>query len=332
MVNSGVRFVRALEILAERQRNLHFQRVLQSVVYDMVHNGASFSQAMAKYPRIFAPEEVKMVLSGEMTGRLEETLESIADQIQKNIQLSLRIRSALMYPITVIIAIVLAAFVIMILVVPKFMILFSEFPNAELPIATRILIGTSSFLREAWWFLLTLGIASVFVFRNWKQSERGRKKWDGFLLKMPLFRGIVRNIQTVRISSNFSTLIQSGIPITKALQLLSEIIPNSVIGRAILNVKEKIIHGKKIHAAFSEEPAFDPILGEIIEIGEKSGRLSEILEKTASQYQNEVDAQLKNLTTLIEPLVIVLVGGAIVFMALAIMTPIFRLQELFMNT
>jgi type II secretory pathway component PulF len=330
LINSGVHFTRALELLAHRQRNIRFQRILNSIQYDMMQNGMSFSRAMSKYPKVFDTSEIKMIFSGEVSGRIENTLESVAKQIKKNIEMHLRIRSALMYPSTVMIAIILAAIIVMTFVVPKFETLFSEFSDSSLPFATRALMKSSTFFQQYWWFVLLLGGAMYFWFQNWKRSEQGEMSWDRFLLRMPLLRGLVNNIQTVGIASNFSTLLQSGIPVIKALHLLGDIIPNRVIGKEIDEITQKAIHGKKLHESFSESTVLEPILGEVLEIGEKSGRISEILKKTAAQYEIEIDAQLKNISTLIEPLIVVLVGGAVVFMALAIMTPIFRLQELFM--
>lgn len=330
LVNSGVRFTRALELLAERQRNVRFQRVLDSAHYDMVQNGTSFSKAMSKYPTVFDNSEIKMVMSGEMAGKIEETLESIAKQIKKNIEIHLRVRSALMYPLTVIIAIIIAAIVVMTFVVPKFMVLFSEFSESTLPFATRVLMGSSYFFQHYWWFVLTLGGALYFWFKNWKKSEQGELSWHRLLLRLPLLKNLINNIQTVRVASNFATLLHSGIPVVKALHLLGEIMPNRIVGQEISVIAEKAIQGKKLHESFSESTMLEPILGEVLEIGEKSGRISEILQKTAAQYEIEVDTQLKNISTLIEPLIIIIVGGAVVFMAMAIMTPIFRLQELFM--
>ncbi|MCF7917423.1 type II secretion system F family protein [Candidatus Gracilibacteria bacterium] len=329
LVNSGVRFVRALEILAERQRNIRFQRVLNSIVYDMIQNGESFSRSMGKYPDVFSSSEIKMILSGEMAGKIEETLESIAKQIKKNIEIQIRLRSALTYPATVVFSIIMAAIIIMIFVVPKFIVLFSEFPSAELPFATRVLIGSSWFLQHYWWFLLTVVVAIGILFRNWKRTESGILTWHRFILRIPFFHSMINNIQTVQIASNFATLMQSGIPVVKALQLLSEIIHNRIVGLEIFAISEKTIRGQALHKSFSESLVLDRILGEVLEIGEKSGRIPEILQKTASQYEIEVDAQLRNISTLIEPLIIIVVGGAVVFMAMAIMTPIFRLQELF---
>jgi MSHA biogenesis protein MshG len=224
-------------------------------------------------------------------------------------------------------AIVLAIIAVMFLVVPKFVFLFAEF-EGTLPLSTRILIGMSDFFRNYWWFVLLVVVGSVVLFRNWKSSGVGQRLWDEFTLQVPLFKALINDVQTVRITTNLAALIESSVPVPKALQILSEIMPNVVVKEAVAEIEQEVRTGKAIHQSFTDKAVFDPIIGEMIEIGEKGGRISETLKKVGAQYELEVDAQLKNLTTLMEPLVIVLVGSAVVFMAMAIMTPIFKLQEL----
>jgi type II secretory pathway component PulF len=269
-----------------------------------------------------------MVYSGEIAGKIDETLEAIAKQMQKNLELETQVRSALMYPATVLGAIVLAGIVIMIFVVPRFMSLFEEF-DAELPWATQIMITISEFMQIYWWLVLTVVAGGWMMFQNWRKSESGKHTWDGFLLQVPLFRGIVNNIQTIRVANNFGTLMHSGVPVTKALHILSQIMPNAVIRDAVFSVEQNVKKGHPINECFKAEPVFDPVIGEVVEVGEQSGSIPEVLEKTGMQYELEVESQLKNLTSLIEPVIIIVVGSAVVFMAMAIMSPIFKMQEMF---
>ncbi len=328
LVKSGVRLTRSIQMLSERSRNLRFKRVLATIVHDIESGGLSFSAALQKYPNVFKNSEIKMIYSGEISGKVEETLSSIARQLQKDLELKIRVRSALVYPATVLTAIFVAGVVVMIFVVPKFQVLFTDL-GGELPLATKILIGSSDFLVNFWWAFFTLILGGALIFRNWVNSPKGKLRWDMFLLEIPIFSTLIQNIQVVRISNNFSTLLHSGVPMLKALQILSDIMPNAVIRDTLFEIKTEVQKGVALHKSFSSKPILDPILGEIIEIGEKSGHVNEILEKTGAQYEMEVDEQLKNLTTMLEPLIIVLVGGAVVFMAMAIMTPIFKIQDLF---
>ncbi len=330
LVNSGVGFTQALKMLGDRTRNIRLSRICNTMVYDMDRNGRSFSEAMGKYPNIFAKAEIKMIYSGELTGKIESTLDSVATQLQKSINLELKIKNALIYPITVFIAIILAAFVVMVFIVPKFMDLFSQF-GSDLPWATKVLVGTSNFFQHFWWAVAVLMVMGWMTFQSWKKTPDGQRSWDGYLLKMPLIKELVNNIQTVRIANNFATLMLAGIPLNKALRVLGDIIPNAVVSDAIFAIEMKIRKGKALHEAFAQESAIDPVVAEILEVGERTGHIDDVLKKLGTQYEMEVESQLKNLTTMIEPIIIIVVGLAVVFIAMAIMLPIFQLQELFTN-
>lgn len=325
---SGVQFTRALQMLSKRTTNLRLSRVLDTICYDMEQNGMSFSKSLAKHPRVFNPSEVKMIYSGELTGKIENTLQSIATQMQKNLELQMRIRSALMYPITVVAAVILATVVVMIFIVPRLTSLFAE-AGATLPLATQVLIFMSDFTRQFWWLLLAGAVGIGFAFRNWLNTEEGKLRFDRWVIQAPLISGMVNNIQTVRICQNFATLMRSGIPLNKALIVLSDIMPNRQIGQAIASIEIDLRSGMKLHKAFAAQKILDPVLPEIIEVGETTGAIAEVLQKLGDQYEFEVDAQLKNLSKVIEPIIIVVVGVAVVFMILAVLTPIFQMQEIF---
>lgn len=325
---SGVQFTRALEMLSRRTSNLRLSRVLATVSHDMEQSGLSFSKALGKHPRVFTNSEVKMIYSGELTGKIDHTLDSIASQMQKNLELQMRIRSALMYPLTVIIAVILASVVVMIFIVPRLTSLFAE-AGAALPLSTQVLIFMSDVTRQFWWLILAGAVAGYFWFQSWLRTDSGRRQFDYWVLQAPLISNLVSNIQTVRIAQNFSTLMKSGIPLNKALLVLSEIIPNRVIGEAVGNIEFDIRGGSRLHEAFAKQPELDPVLPEILEVGETTGSIAEVLTKLGDQYEFEVDAQLKNLSKLIEPIIIIVVGVAVIFMILAVLTPIFQMQEIF---
>ncbi len=328
LVKSGISFTRAVEILGQRSKNKRLSRILATIVYDMQVGGRAFSTAMGKYPSVFTDSEQKMIYSGEIAGKMEETLESISNQISKNIKLESSVKSAMMYPMTVIVAIILAAAVVLIFVVPQFTSLFEQF-DTDLPATTQALVDASDFLKRRWWLVLTLLVGGWMLFTNWRRGP-GRETWAGWLLQMPLISPIVNNIQTVRIANNFSALMKSGIPVNKALHILAEIMPNAMVANAIFRIEQRVLMGQSIAQSFKSETDYiDDIIPEVIEIGEKTGRIPEVLSRTGAQYEQAVDEQLKNITTIIEPLIIILMGASVVFMAMAIMTPIFKIQEAF---
>ncbi len=329
LVNSGVEFTRSVEILGDRARNPRLKRILNTISHDMRVRGLSFSQALAKYPKVFKNATIKMIYSGEVTGKIEETLESISEQIQKNLELESQIKSAMMYPATVLGAIALAVGAVMVLVVPQFMTLFGQF-GSELPGSTKFLIGASDFFANFWWGVLVLLVLAVLGFKNWKDTEKGQIAFSTFLFRVPAIKTIVKNIQTVKISSNLGTLLASGVSIDRALQILSEVVDNALVSQKLKDIQARVMRGERLSAALWEhQPQLDPVLAEITDIGEKTGALPTVLIKTAQQYQREVDSQLKNLTQIIEPVIIVIVAGAVIFMAMAILSPIFQLQSLF---
>jgi len=328
MVRSGVKFTKAIYMIASRTQNIRLARILHTIHYDMEKNGLSFSAALAKHPRVFGETESKMVKSGEITGQIEQTLHSIADQIQKNLKLELEIRKALTYPIAVLIAMVLASTVVMVVVVPQFIGLFEEF-ETDLPLPTKILIMLSDLMVNYWWFLFLLITIGIFSARNWYVSRKGRLLFDRFLLTIPNLKEVIRNIQTYKITSHFSVLIASGIPLAKSLHILGEILTNKVIANNVFQIEDKVRQGVRLSSAFQEATDLDPVIGEIIEVGEETGHLTEALKRTSEQYEMEVDSQIKNLTTLIEPLMLLFVAVTIGFMAVAILLPIFEIGNLF---
>lgn len=328
LVNSGVQFTRALEMLSDRTQHVRFSRILKTVAYDMQQNGLSFSGAIQKHPSIFSASEVKMVYSGELTGKINATLEAIATQLQKNIELEMRVKSALMYPATVVAAIILAGAAVMFFIVPKLTSLFAEL-GGQLPLSTRILMNASEVLVSYWWLIL-FGIAGIITwFLQWKSSEEGQRTWHRFILNFPLTKNLVSNIQVTKISLNFATLLSAGIPLSKALRVLGEIVPNRIVGDDLFDIEVKVRNGGPLHQSFLDAENIDSVVGEILEVGEKTGHMAEVLQKLGDQYDLEVEAQLKNLSTIIEPIIILFVGVAVAFLIFAVLMPIFNLQDLF---
>ena len=331
LVNSGVQFTRALEMLADRTQHVRFSRILKTVAYDMQQNGLSFSGAIQKHPTIFSASEVKMVYSGELTGKINATLEAIATQLQKNIELEMRVKSALMYPATVVAAIFLAGAAVMFFIVPKLTSLFAEL-GGQLPLSTRILMGMSEALVNYWWLILFFLVASVTWFLQWKNSEEGKRSWHRFILNFAPTKALVSNIQVTKISLNFATLLSAGIPLSKALRVLGEIVPNRIVSDDLFNIEVKVRNGVPLHQSFLEAENIDSVVGEILEVGEKTGHMAEVLQKLGDQYDLEVEAQLKNLSTIIEPIIILFVGIAVAFLIFAVLMPILNLQDLFAAT
>jgi type IV pilus assembly protein PilC len=327
LVSSGIRVVRALTMLGDRAKNKRLQRILHTVSYDMMEGGLSLSKAFSKYPNVFGDSEVKMLMSAEMTGRIEETLSTISEQIQKNLRLSLQVKSAMMYPVTVFATLFLAGMVVMIFVVPQFESMFAQL-GGELPMITQIFIGVASFLQVFWWLVIAAMLAGWMLFLNWKATSRGQYQWDTFVLSLPGVGILAQNYQTIQIASNLSALMASGISLDRSLKTLRQIVSNAVIKKSIRRIEQNVRAGMILHEAFEQEESIDSILSEVIEVGEQSHSVGTILQRTAEQYELQFDADIKNISKIIEPVIIILVAASVVFMAMAIMLPIFQMQDL----
>lgn len=327
LVSAGIRVVRALTILGDRAKNKRLQRILHTVSHDMMESGLSLSKAFSKYPGVFSDSEVKMLMSAEMTGQIEKTLSTISDQIQKNLKLSLQVKSAMMYPITVFATLFLAGIVVMIFVVPQFESMFEQL-DGELPMITQIFIGVARFLQNFWWLVIAAMLATWMLFLNWKATPQGRLQWDKFILALPGIGTLTQNYQTIQIASNLSALMASGISLDQALRTLRQIVGNLVMKKAVRRIEQNVRNGMLLHEAFTQEKDIDSILSEVIEVGEQSHSVGIILQKTAEQYELQFDTDIKNISKIMEPVIIILVAASVVFMAMAIMLPIFQMQDL----
>ena len=327
LVSSGMGFVRALEMIAKRHKNQRFARILYTISYDMNH-GLSFSKSLKKYPQVFQQSEIKNLYAGELSGHIEDSLHNVVHQLDKDIKLSRQISSALMYPFTALFAVLLAVFVIFIFVIPKFQKMFDDI-GSELPVSTQLLISLSENVRAYWVLWLISFVMIYLVFKAWKESEIGKIKYDGILLELPIFGYLIRDVQTLRITSQLGTLLLSHVPLQKSIHILGQIIPNAVMSSAIFEVERKLKAGEVLSDIIEGQELFDPVLAEVIRVGERTGKTGEVLKRLGNQYEIEMDNQFKNITSLIEPIVLVLVGGVVVFLAIAIMSPIFKIQEAF---
>jgi len=328
LLASGVSLIRALEILSVRQTNVRFRRILFTFIYDLQH-GVAFSKSMEKFPFLFRSAEIGIVRAGEQSGKIEKNIATVAEQVAKNIEIRLRLQSALFYPVILLFAIVLAIVVVLTVVVPQFESLFAQFPDGKLPLATRVLIGLSDFVISFWWGLLGSFGAGLWWIFSWKKTIAGRKFFESLFSRIPFFHRIFRNSQTVEVSTHLASLLDAGIPVLQALFILEEIVQSVFVSESVRRVRLRITQGVRIFDAFRSESVFDPVLAEVLEIGEESGRITDVLFRLGKQYELEVETDVKNFSVLIEPLMILFMGGAVLFMAFAILVPVLDLQKLF---
>jgi type IV pilus assembly protein PilC len=326
MVSSGMTLLRALYVLEAQTQSKKLCEVLVSVRKD-VEAGLLLSDALARHPKVFSQLYVAMVHAGETGGVLEESLIRTADQLQKDDSLRRQVRAAMIYPCVIIgfAAIVLLALVAFL--VPVFAKVFKEF-GGKLPAITQFTVGLSDALTSYWYVLIALVVGAALSFRYWKKSEWGRPQWDAFRLRIPLKIGdIVQKVALARWSRTLSTLISAGVPIMQAIDITGRTAGNTVVERSMVAVIESVKTGGTISGPLKEAPVFPSMVTHMVGVGEETGALDDMLSKIAEFYEDEVAASIKALTSILEPVMIVLVGGIVGFIVIAMYMPMFKVYD-----
>lgn len=328
VINAGLPIVRALYILGEQTTNKKLQDVLAKVRED-VEAGLALSEALEKHPKIFNRLYVEMVRAGEIGGVLDEVLLRIADQLESDQELRRKVKSAMTYPTVVLIMAILAAAMMLIFIVPIFAQMFEDL-GGTLPLPTRIALGLSDLLTGFGGLLIAaLLIGGVMFFFRWKETEQGRKVWGRVVLKIPAKIGeVVQKVALARFARTLGSLSAAGVPILQALEITAKSSGNYVIERALLNSRDAVRQGIPVFKPLEQESVFPPMVTRMIAIGDETGDLDGMLEKIGDFYESEVDATVKALTSIIEPLMIVVVGGIVGGIIIAMYLPMFRIFEL----
>ena len=325
LLKSGVPIMRALAGLQESSINPAMKAVIQDV-REGLDSGREFSVAMARHPKVFSPFYLSMVRVGEMTGRLEEVFIRLFDHLEFEAFMKRQVASALRYPTFVIIAMVVALFVINIFVIPAFAKVFASF-KTELPLMTRILMGFSTFMVNYWPVLLGAMGAAIFSFRQWVSTAAGRLKWDRIKLDIPIAGQIIRKATLARFARSFALALRSGVPIIQALTTVSLTVDNDFISKKVEDMREGVERGESILRVVTKAGVFTPVVMQMIAVGEESGALDEMLEEVGAMYQSEVEYELKTLSQKIEPILIIFLGVVVMILALGIFLPIWDLGK-----
>jgi type IV pilus assembly protein PilC len=327
MIQSGMSLLRALYVLEEQARSEKFREAITSVRQD-VEAGISLSDALGRHPDIFNGLYIAMVSAGEVGGILEQTLDRIADQLEKDDSLRRQVKSAMMYPCLIggFAFIVLIALVVFL--VPVFEKVFEDF-GGELPPITKFTVGLSNLVTGKWYLCIAVVVGIVVGFKKWKRTERGREQWDRFKLRVPWKIGdLVQKVCLARFSRTYSALIGAGVPMLQAIEITGKTSGNRVIEKAMYQVGESVRAGGSIATPMRAEPqAFPIMVTQMIGVGEETGALEQMLSKIADFYEDEVAAGLKALTSILEPLMIVVVGGIVGFIVVAMYMPMFKVYD-----
>jgi type IV pilus assembly protein PilC len=327
MVGSGMSLLRALYVLEEQTEGEKLKETWESVRKD-VEAGISLSDAMRRHDGVFNELYVAMVAAGESGGILEETLERVADQLEKDDSLRRQVRSAMVYPALITGFSILVLVALVVFLVPVFEKVFKDF-GGELPAITKVTVLLSHFVTDQWYVGLALTVGSVIGFKRWKRSEKGREQWDRFKLKVPWgIGGIVQKVALARFSRTYSALIAAGVPMLQAIEITGRTAGNRVVEIAMQNVRESVKGGGSIATPMRAEPvAFPSMVTQMVAVGEETGALETMLSKIADFYEDEVAASLKALTSILEPLMIIIVGGIVGFIVISMYMPMFKVYD-----
>lgn len=326
MVNAGLTLIRALGILADQTSNKALAATIVAVRRD-IERGLSFSQAISKHPKAFPDVYVAMVRSGETSGTLDEVLLRLATTLEKQLELRRRVKSAMSYPIAVGGIIVLIVTAMLMFIVPMFEGMYKDL-GGTLPLPTRMLINVSDMLTKFWWLVTLLIIGSVVGLRRWGRTPNGRLKIDAFKLRMPIFGQVVHKTAIARFSQTLASLVKSGVSIMESLDIVGSTAGNAVINAAVIDAKERVRVGESLSAALGNHPVFPPMVVQMMAVGEETGALDAMLEKIGEFYDSEVSATVDALTSLIEPLLMVVMGVTVGGMVVALYMPMFQIINL----
>jgi type IV pilus assembly protein PilC len=326
MVNSGLPILRALTILSEQTTNKELAKTLMGVRAD-VEQGASLSAAMAKFPKVFNDLYIAMVKSGETGGMLDDVLLRLAAVLEREVHLRQKIKSAMTYPIAVVALVVLIMSAMLLFVVPQFKSIYTQL-GGTLPLPTRVLLMMSDAVKKYWYLVILAAVAFTFAFRRYKATAGGRATIDAIKLKVPIFGSLFHKTALSRFASTAGMLLRSGVPILQALDIVSDTVNNQVMARAIKDVQDAVREGESIAKPLSKHPVFPPMVVQMLAVGEETGQVDTMLDKVATFYDNEVEASVDALTSLIEPLLIAIIGGAVGAAVIALYMPMFNIIKL----
>ena len=321
MINSGLPLVQSLDILAEQTENQFLRKVIQEVLYD-VESGHTLADAMGKHPKVFTDLYVNMVAAGEAGGILDTILLRLATFLEKNDALIRKIKGAMIYPAVIFSVAGMAVVILLIFVIPTFQTMF-ESSGVPLPLPTRIVIGMSDFLQNYWWAVAAGILGLGFTIRQTYQTDAGRLAIDRILLGLPIFGDLQRKAAVARFTRTLGTLVSSGVSILEGLEITAKTAGNRVIHDAVMGSRASIAGGETIAGPLKESGVFPPMVVQMINVGEQTGGLDEMLTKIADFYDEEVDAAVEALLSAMEPIMIVVLGVVVGGMIVAMYLPIF---------
>ncbi len=324
MIEAGLTLSQSLRLLIQQMKKGKFRLVIESILND-IQDGFSFSTALSKYPDVFDSIFVNVVRSGETTGKLEIVLAQLATNMEKEVKVRSKIKSALMYPAFVVTAMAAMAAVMMVKVIPQITSVFAD-SKMELPFSTKLLIGISTFMAHYWGWLI-VGIIAFVVFMRWfARTEAGIQLISKYSLRIPIAGKIIEESNMARLGRLLSMLLASGVPLLEGLRLITESFPNDLYKKGLMSIAAQVERGVPMSVPITENPVFPLMVGQMVAVGEQTGKMDEIMGRLAEYYDDEVDAKVGGLSTLIEPIIIVILGIGVAWLVISVLLPIYQIS------
>jgi len=327
LVSATIPIVQSLRVLLKQTTDHQLKRIVSEIADD-VEGGARLSQACERHPKVFSEFYVNMIRSGETSGHLDDVLNYLADQREKDYDLMSKIKGAMIYPVFIISALILVGVLVMAFVIPKLTSVLAD-AGGELPATTKALISTSNFFAEYWWAMLLALLCVPIALKAIMKTSEGRKMVDAALIKLPVFGPLFQKIYLIRLTRSLSTLVRGGVPLPKALALTADIVGNSVYKSLVQETVKEVEDGNPIASVFLRSTNIPPMLSNMLSVGEQTGRIDVILEKITAFYSRELENAVGSLVSLIEPLIIMVMGVAVGLMVAAVIMPIYNMASNF---
>jgi len=327
LIDAELPLIQSLGILEEQQKNAYFKKVIKTVKDD-VEAGSTLNQAKRKHPKAFDDLYCNLIASGEQSGSLDIMLRRLAEFIEKNVRLRAKIKQAMIYPVAIAVFAIVVAIFMLWKVIPIFATIFRDL-GAELPALTAFVVNLSDFVEKNIFFIFIGFIASILAFRYYRSTTRGRWTTDRLLLKMPLFGGLIYKVSMTRVTRTLATLISGGVPMLEALKITSTTAGNVIIEKEIVDARRLVSEGKTMAESFKLSGRFPTMMLQMINVGEATGTLDEMLSKLANFYDEEVDTAVSALLSVMEPIMMIFVGGIVGGLVISMYLPIFSLMEQF---
>lgn len=324
MIDAGLPLVQCMEILGSQSDNKHFAKVLKSVKAH-IESGATFSDALGKHPKVFDELYVNLIAAGEIGGILDTILMRLSEYIEKSVKLKRQVKSAMVYPISIMCIAIVVVAVMLGKVIPVFEDMYKEFKGAVLPKPTQIVIGISNSFTSNWYLYFGAIAAFLIFITAVRRNPKGRVAFDAVMLKFPVIGGVLRKIVVARFTRTLGTLLSSGVPILDSLDICAKTSGNKIVEAAIYHAREKISEGKDLASPLAETGVFPSMVVQMIGVGEQTGAMDQMLQKIADFYEEEVDVAVGAMTSLMEPIMMVFLGGLVGGLIVAMYLPVFEL-------